>query len=55
MQSDGDAYVTSAIVDGKTVLRPCFTNFRTTLDDITELLGIVEKTGAFLESQEGNE
>jgi aromatic-L-amino-acid decarboxylase len=55
MQSDGNAYVTSAIVDGKTVLRPCFTNFRTTVDDITELLSIVEKTGAFLERPEGND
>ena len=52
MQLDGDAYVTSAIVDGKTVLRPCFTNFRTSLEDVRELLDIVERTGARLERQE---
>jgi aromatic-L-amino-acid decarboxylase len=51
MQLDGDAYVTSAIVDNKTVLRPCFTNFRTSLDDVAELLAIVEKTGYMLEHQ----
>ncbi len=51
MQVDGDAYVTSAVVDGKTVLRPCFTNFRTTLDDVNELLAIVEKTGSMLENR----
>jgi aromatic-L-amino-acid decarboxylase len=52
MQLDGDAYVTSAIVDGKTALRPCFTNFRTSLEDVRELLDIVERTGARLERQE---
>lgn len=51
MQLDGDAYVTSAVVDGKTVLRPCFTNFRTTLVDVNELLAIVEKTGSMLENR----
>jgi aromatic-L-amino-acid decarboxylase len=51
MQLDGDAYVTSAIVDGKTVLRPCLTNFRTSEEDIRELLRIIERTGSQLEQE----
>jgi aromatic-L-amino-acid decarboxylase len=51
MQLDGDAYVTSAIVDGKTVLRPCLTNFRTSEEDIRELLRIIEHTGSQLEQE----
>ena len=51
MQREGDAYVTSAVVDGQTVLRPCITNFRTTEDDITALVEIVQRTGLALEAE----
>jgi len=37
MQEDGDVLVTSAVIDGMTVLRPCITNFRTTDADIDVL------------------
>jgi aromatic-L-amino-acid decarboxylase len=51
MQQQGDAYVTSAVVDGKTVLRPCITNFRTSPEDIRALIDIVQRTGAALDAQ----
>jgi len=51
MQQDGDVYVTSAVVDGKTVLRPCITNFRTTGADIDALIDTVLRTGRDLQRQ----
>ncbi len=50
MQEEGDAYVTSAVVDGKTVLRPCITNFRTSEDDVKALIGIVQRTGSLIDA-----
>jgi len=50
MQEDGDAYVTSAVVDGKTVLRPCITNFRTSEDDVKALIEIVQRTGSLIDA-----
>ncbi|MFM8240191.1 MAG: pyridoxal phosphate-dependent decarboxylase family protein, partial [Actinomycetota bacterium] len=49
MQEDGDVYVTSAVIDGMTVLRPCITNFRTTDEDIEALIETVLRTGRALE------
>jgi aromatic-L-amino-acid decarboxylase len=50
MQEEGDAYVTSAVVDGKTVLRPCITNFRTSEDDVKALIEIVQRTGSLIDA-----
>jgi len=52
MQQEGDAYITSAVVDGMTVLRPCITNFRTSADDLRALIEIIQRTGEKLELQE---
>lgn len=52
MQQEGDAYVTSAVVDGMTVLRPCITNFRTTEADVRALVEIVQRTGEALDRQQ---
>ncbi len=41
MQEDGRVYVSSAIVDGKVCLRPCFVNFRTRDEDVNALLETV--------------
>ena len=49
MQEDGDVYVTSAVIDGQTVLRPCITNFRTTEADIEALIFTVLRTGREIE------
>lgn len=51
MQEEGDVYVTSAVVDGHTVLRPCITNFRTTDADVAALIETVLRTGRALEGQ----
>ena len=51
MQQEGDAYITSAVVDGMTVLRPCITNFRTSADDVRALIEIVQRTGEELERE----
>ncbi len=46
LQSDGRVYVSPATIDGEVWLRPCFTNFRTTSDDVHLLLGLIESEGA---------
>jgi aromatic-L-amino-acid/L-tryptophan decarboxylase len=42
-QDDGRVYVSSAVVDGKVCLRPCFVNFRTCNDDVTILIDVVRE------------
>ena len=46
LQADGRVYVSPATIDGEVWLRPCFTNFRTTTDDVDLLLSLVETLGA---------
>lgn len=43
MQEDGRVYISSALVDGKTCLRPCFVNFRTSEDDVRVLLEVTQE------------
>lgn len=50
MQADGRVYVAGAVLDGKSCLRPCFVNFRTTSDDVRALVDIADELGAQLES-----
>ena len=45
MQRDGRVYVSPAIIDGRTWLRPCFTNFRTTSDDVHVALNVAAELG----------
>jgi aromatic-L-amino-acid decarboxylase len=45
MQRDGRVYISPAIIDGQTWLRPCFTNFRTTRDDVEVLLDVAAEIG----------
>ena len=45
LQADGEAFVSNAVVRGAFVLRACIVNFRTTLDDIEALPGIVARLG----------
>jgi aromatic-L-amino-acid/L-tryptophan decarboxylase len=45
MQDDGRVYVSSAVVDGKVCLRPCFVNFRTCDDDVKVLIEVVLELG----------
>jgi aromatic-L-amino-acid decarboxylase len=48
MQRDGRVYISPAIIDGRTWLRPCFTNFRTSTDDVRVLLAVAEEIGTAL-------
>jgi aromatic-L-amino-acid decarboxylase len=45
MQRDGRVYVSPAVIDGQTWLRPCFTNFRTTVDDVHVLVAVAAELG----------
>ena len=45
MQRDGRVYISPAIIDGQTWLRPCFTNFRTSTDDVHVLLAVADEIG----------
>jgi aromatic-L-amino-acid decarboxylase len=45
MQHDGRVFVSPAIIDGSTWLRPCFTNFRTTRDDVEVLVAVADELG----------
>lgn len=45
MQVDGRVFISPGIIDGRTWLRPCFTNFRTTDDDVSALLAVADEIG----------
>lgn len=38
---DGRVFLSPAVIDGKTWLRPCYTNFRTQLSDIDSLFAVI--------------
>ncbi len=46
MQEDGRVYISPAVIDGDVWLRPCFTNFRTTEDDVRVTLSVAAEIGA---------
>jgi aromatic-L-amino-acid decarboxylase len=48
MQQDGRVYVSPAVIDGRIWLRPCFTNFRTTTEDVHVVLTVASELGAAL-------
>ena len=50
MQADGRVYVTGAVIDGRTCLRPCVVNFRTTDDDVRSIVTLAEEIGTQLEA-----
>lgn len=45
MQRNGRVFVSPGTIDGQTWLRPCFTNFRTTTDDVHVLLDVAAEIG----------
>ena len=53
IQRDGRVYVSPATIDGHVWLRPCFTNFRTTPDDVAMLLDVAEELGSTCASLHG--
>jgi aromatic-L-amino-acid decarboxylase len=52
LQADGQVFVTSAVVDGRSAWRPCVVNFRTTLDDVHGLIDVVRELGNALDRQQ---
>jgi aromatic-L-amino-acid decarboxylase len=45
IQEDGRLYLAPATVDGRVYLRVCFTNFRTTEEDVTDVPAVVRELG----------
>jgi aromatic-L-amino-acid decarboxylase len=45
MQSDGRVYISPAVIDDAIWLRPCFTNFRTTEEDVRVTLAVAAEIG----------
>ncbi len=43
---DGRFYISPAQIDGQTWLRPCYTNFRTTHNDVVEFFNVIEEIAA---------
>jgi aromatic-L-amino-acid decarboxylase len=46
MQHDGRVYITPAVIDDRIWLRPCFTNFRTTEEDVRVTLAVAAEIGS---------
>jgi len=45
LREDGRVWISSALIDGAVWLRPCFVNFRTTEEDVLDLVGIAAEVG----------
>lgn len=45
LQADGRFWIASALIDGDVYLRPCFVNFRTTEEDVLDLLDVAAELG----------
>lgn len=45
LQDDGRIYISQAHIDGNLWLRPCFTNYRTSLDDVKAIIDVIEEIG----------
>jgi aromatic-L-amino-acid decarboxylase len=41
LQAGGDVWLSSATIDGRVHLRPCFVNYRTTDNDVHALIDLV--------------
>jgi aromatic-L-amino-acid decarboxylase len=45
LQADGRFWIASALIDGQVYLRPCFVNFRTSEEDVLDLLDVAAEIG----------
>jgi aromatic-L-amino-acid/L-tryptophan decarboxylase len=45
LQQGGEAYLSNAVIGGKYALRACIVNFRTTVEDVEALPGLVVRIG----------
>jgi aromatic-L-amino-acid decarboxylase len=53
LQKSGRAYVSNAMIDGRFLLRACIVNFRTTEDDLRELVKAVVEIGRAIIASRG--
>lgn len=51
LQNSGEAYASNAVIDSKFALRACIVNFRTALEDIEALPGIVLRIGREVDAE----
>lgn len=47
---DGRVYISPAVIDGETWLRPCYTNFRTTREDIDVMFDVIAEVSRSIRS-----
>jgi aromatic-L-amino-acid/L-tryptophan decarboxylase len=45
IQADGRVWMSSALIDDEVWLRPCFVNFRTTDEDVLDVVEIAAEIG----------
>jgi aromatic-L-amino-acid decarboxylase len=45
IQADGRVWMSSALIDERVWLRPCFVNFRTTEEDVLDVVDIAAEIG----------
>ena len=45
LQADGRVWIASALIDDDVYLRPCFVNFRTTEEDVLDLVAVAAEVG----------
>jgi len=51
VQTDGEAFLTNTLVNGRFALRACILHYATTEDDVAALVDVVRRTGAALAGQ----
>ena len=51
LQKGGEVFLSNAVIRGRFVLRMCVVNFRTSLEDVEALPGIVARVGRELDSE----
>jgi aromatic-L-amino-acid/L-tryptophan decarboxylase len=51
LQQGGEAYLSNAVIGGKYALRACIVNFRTTVEDVEALPGLVVRLGKQVDSE----
>jgi hypothetical protein len=46
VQRDGDSYLSNAMIGGRFALRACIVNYRTTTEDVEQLLATIRRVAA---------
>ena len=51
MQTEGEVFVSNALIDDDYLLRACIVNFRTTLDDAQAAISVAQKLGKEVDAE----